>query len=68
MTTINKNNNEQTSFEVQRAIEEALVSQDARNIENPAIKRLLEEATLEKEIRPDIRQAYDRMYHTHNRS
>jgi hypothetical protein len=40
---------------------------DVSKIENPALKKILEETVEKGEKKPDIIQAYDRMYHTHNR-
>lgn len=52
-----------TTAEMTRAIKEAVQSQGS-DIENPALQRCADKP-LDHEV--EARQAYDRMYHTHNR-
>jgi len=61
MTQINK------PIESPKDIINKIGNDDVSKIENPALKKILEETAVEGN-KPDVIQAYDRMYHTHNRS
>jgi len=56
---------ENSSVESKRYLKEALESQDIESIENPILKRCAEKNV---DLEKGVHQAYDRMYHRHNRS
>lgn len=53
------------TIEQQKFIREALNSQEAKCIENPALKRCAEQPIIPEKF---AHQAYDRMYHSHSRT
>lgn len=56
--------NPSTIVEQQKALQEAIQLETSK-LENPALERAaMQPVDLDK----DVRQAYDRMHHTHNRS
>ncbi len=52
--------------EEQKAMVEALQLHDPSTLDHPALQRCAVEAPIDSDTK--AKQAYDRMYHTHNRS